>query len=97
MKKSIDTINEKLEKIRKKKNFVDAMIPNNISDEENSIGKEWWTSHECFNNILNWQRDVDLDAYYPYVKLIYYSIGTKILLECPFCKESKDVTDYKTW
>ena len=46
MKKSIDTINEKLEKIRKKKNFVDAMIPNNISDQENYIGKEWCTSHE---------------------------------------------------
>ena len=97
MKKSTDAIKKKLEEIKQKKNFVDAMIPNDISDEENSIGREWWTNHECFNNISNWQRDVDLDSYYPNVKLLYCSIGTTILLECPFCKERKDVTDYKKW
>jgi hypothetical protein len=97
MEKSIETIQKQLEEFRQKQNIVSAIVPSDISDEEDSIGREWWISHECFNNISNWDRDLDLDSYYPHMKLIPCSIGTTMFLECPFCKEKKDVTDYKSW
>ena len=97
MKKSGSRIIEELKEFRKRKNIVSTIIKNNISEEEDFIGREWWFDHECYNEISNWERDVDLDCYYPHVKIIPNSIGSTIFLQCPFCKEKKDVTDYKTW
>ena len=90
-------IEEELNKIREKRNFISYSIPHIIQDSEEEAAREWWISHECFNNLENWDRDIVLDTYYPNVKLIPCSIGTSIWIECPFCKGEKDVTDYSDW
>ena len=97
MYKSLNRIRKELDEFRERKNIVSAIVSNSITEEEDSVGREWWISHECFNNLENWDRDIDLDTYYPNVKLIPCSIGTTIYVECPFCKKMKNVTDYSNW
>ena len=97
MNKSLDRIRKELDEFREKRNIVSEIVSNSITEEEDSVGREWWISHECFNNLENWDRDVVLDTYLPNVKLIPCSIGTTIYVECPFCKKRKNVTDFSNW
>ncbi|MBT4784710.1 MAG: hypothetical protein HOO21_05110 [Candidatus Marinimicrobia bacterium] len=97
MNKSLDRIRKELDEFREKRNIVSEIVSNSITEEEDSVGREWWISHECFNNLENWDRDVVLDTYLPNVKLIPSSIGTTIYVECPFCKKRKNVTDFSNW
>ena len=97
MYKSLDRIRKELDEFRERKNIVSKIISNSITEEEDSVGREWWISHECFNNLENWDTVVDLGTYYPNVKLIPCSIGTTIYVECPFCKKMKNITDFSNW
>ena len=97
MYKSLNRIRKELDEFRERKNIISEIVSNSINEEEDSVGREWWISHECFNNLENWDRDIVLDTYYPNVKLIPCSIGTTIYVECPFCKKMKNVTDFSNW
>ena len=92
-----DKIRDDLNKMREKKNFISYAIPRMIDNSEEEAAREWWISHECFNNLENWDRDIDLDTYLPNLKLIPCSIGTTIYVECPFCKKMKNITDFSNW
>ena len=95
--KNHDIIRSELDDLRKKKNIISGTIPNRIKDSEEEAAVEWWTSHQCFNNVENWDRLVELDTYYPNIQLIPTSIGTNIFVICSFCGEEKNVTDYDNW
>ena len=90
-------IAEELNKIREKRNFISYSIPQIIDDSEEEAAWEWWTSHECFNNVENWDTLVDLRTYYPNIYLIPQSIGITIFVKCPFCGEGKNVTSFENW
>ena len=62
-------IEEELNKIREKRNFISYSIPHIIQDSEEEAAREWWISHECFNNVENWDTLVDLRTYYPDIYL----------------------------
>ena len=95
--KNHDIIRSELDDLRKKRNIISGTIPNRIKDIEEEAAVEWWTSHQCFNNVENWDRLVELDTYYPNIQLIPTSIGTNIFVICPFCGESENVTCYDNW
>ena len=95
--KNHDKIRYELKELREKRNFISCTIPNSVNDSEEEVASEWWTSHQCFNKVENWDRDIVLDTYYPNIKLIPTSIGTSINVECPFCGEIKNVTDFSDW
>ena len=90
-------IEEELNKIREKRNFISSSIPQIIDDSEEEAAREWWTSHECFTNVENWDRLVELDMYYPNLYMVPTSIGTNIFIICPYCGEEKNVTSYNNW
>ena len=94
--KDLKDIERKLEKIRTKRNFIRYAIPE-ISQNEETDAADWWTTHKCFNRLENWDRDIELDTFYPKLRLNPCSIGVKIEIECPFCSELKDVSDYGAW
>jgi len=95
--KNHDIIRSELDELRKKRNIISGTIPNRIEDSEEEAAVEWWTSHQCFNNVENWDRLVELDTYYPNIQLIPTSIGTNIFVICSFCGEEKNATDYDNW
>ena len=88
---------EKLEGIKKNRKIISYAIPNIISKQEEEDAHKWWTSHKCFTDKTNWEADIELDTLYPNIILIPTSIGTTINVKCPFCPESKNVTDYSDW
>ena len=90
-------IEEELNKIREKRNFISYSIPHIIDDSEEEAAREWWISHECFNNVENWDTLVDLRTYYPNIYLIPQSIGITIFVKCPICGESQCVTSFENW
>ena len=92
-----DKIRDDLNKMREKKNFISYAIPRMIDNSEEEAAREWWISHECFNNVENWDTVVDLRTYYPNIYLIPQSIGISIFVKCPFCGETKNVTSFENW
>ena len=94
---TIDHQTKQLEEIKQNRKIISYAIPNIISEQEEEDAHKWWTSHKCFNNEDNWKPDIDLWTLYPNIKLSPNSIGTVILVECPFCQESKNVTSFDNW
>ena len=92
-----DIIRKELDEIREKRDIISSTIPNQVDREEEESAVKWWTSHECFNNVENWDRLVELDMYYPNIYLVPTSIGTNIHILCPFCNEGENVTSYNNW
>ena len=88
---------EQLEGIKKKRKIISYAIPNVISEQEEEDAHKWWTSHKCFLDKNNWKIDVELWTLYPNIKLIPNSIATAILVECPFCRENENISDFSKW
>ena len=66
-------------------------------DSEEEASRECWISHECFNNVENWDTLVDLRTYYPDIYLAPQSIGITIFVKCPICGETQCVSDFSNW
>ena len=92
-----EIIKEELDKIREKRNFISYSIPRIIDDSEEEAARDWWTSHECFNNVENWDTLVALRTYYPNIQLMPQSIGVSIMVVCPICREGQNVTSFDNW
>ncbi len=90
-------IKKELNMIRGKRNFIRYSIPLIIEDIEEEAARDWWTSHEFFNKIENWDTMVDLRTYYPNILLIPQSIGISIIVKCPMCKAAQNVTSFENW
>ena len=88
---------KQLEEIKQNRKIISYAIPNIISEQEEEDAHKWWTSHKCFIEKNNWKADVELGTLYPNIKLIPNSIATAILVECPFCSENENVSDFSTW
>ena len=88
---------ERLEEIKQNRNIISYTIPNVISEQAEEDAHKWWTSHKCFLEKNNWKADIELGTLYPNIKLIPNSIATAILVECPFCGENENVSDFSTW
>ena len=88
---------ERFEEIKSKRDILSHTIPQRISENEEEEAYKWWTSHKCFLDKNNWKADVELGTLYPNIKLIPNSIATAILVECPFCGENENVSDFSRW
>ena len=88
---------KRFEEIKNKRNILSHTVPQRISQHSEEKARKWWTNHKCFLDESNWERDLDLDCLYPTIRLTPCSIASKITAICPFCGESKDVSDYETW
>ena len=85
---------EKIKDIKNRSDILDYIIPKKITKKEENEALRWWINHKCFLDESNWERDLDLDCLYPNVELTPTPIGSLIWVVCPFCNESKNVTDF---
>ena len=90
-------LEERLAEERKRRDFISSGIPNRITKGEEELASEWWLNHKCFNDIKTWENLIELQCYKPNLKFGQTSIGSTIILICPYCDEEKDVTDYGLW
>ena len=56
-----------------------------------------FTTFNCFLDKNTWEADIELCTLYPNIKLIPNSIATAILVECSFCGENENVSDFSKW
>jgi len=85
------------EEIKNNRNIISYTIPNDISDKEEEAAHEWWINHECFRSKEFWDHDMESWSPYPHIHLGRSSLGTKIDIVCPVCREQENVTDYDLW
>ena len=88
---------EQLEEIKQNHKIISYAIPTSVQDQEEEDAHKWWTSHKCFIEKNNWAPDLEIGCLYPNINLTSTSIGSVINVVCPFCGDSKDVSDYETW
>ena len=88
---------KRLEDIKSKRDILSHTIPQRISNSEEEEAHKWWINHKCFLDENNWAPDLEIGCLYPNINLTSTSIGSVINVVCPFCEDSKDVSDYETW
>lgn len=47
--------------------------------------------------MLHYAKHPDVDNNIWDFRLVYTGIATQIVVTCPYCNESKDITDYSSW
>ena len=88
---------KRLKEIKSKRDIISDTLPRIVSEKEEEEAHSWWTNHKCFLDENKWKPDIELGTLYPSIRLVPTSIGSNIYIECPFCSELKNVSDYETW
>ena len=66
-------------------------------EREEAAAAEWWLNHSCFTDKATWEHVIEIQSFSPNIYFGQTSIGSTIILICPYCDEHKDVTDYGLW
>ena len=90
-------LKKRLEETKQRRDFIKCGIPNNITNGEEEAAAEWWINHSCFNDIATWDHVIELQSFSPTIRFGQTSIGSTIIIVCPYCGEEENVTDYDLW
>ncbi len=87
---------KRFEEIKSERDILSHTIPSKIFPNEEEDAHKWWINHKCLIDENKWP-ETEIGCIYPTIILNPTSIGSTILVTCPRCGESKDVTDYTNW
>ena len=90
-------LEKRLAEVRQRRDFIRSGVPNIIDDGEEEAAADWWINHSCFTDRATWEHVIEIQSFSPNIFFGQTSIGSTIIIVCPYCEEHKDVTDYGRW